>query len=271
MRQKVIYQTWNGKIIMEVLENLRFKDLSRLLIKEYETGALRSIRNRAHNGFIFCNKGEMLFTMNGRNYVCDQTHVVLTPKGSDYDFVVKSASHTFIIDFELNEGMFDEMYSFLISESESFYHDYLNMEKRLFGLPSYQLTNLGNLYEIAAHVSSCGYYVKKYRIIEASEKYLEENIYNGKISIQEIADRSNVSEVYFRRLFTEKYGVCPIQYIASNRIKRAKNLLVEAKLSISEISQVCGYLDVYSFSRAFKKKVGISPSQYKKDMQFRNC
>ena len=53
--------------------------------------------------------------------------------------------------------------------------------------------------------------------------------------------------------------------------KNAKNLLVEDELSVSEISQVCGFLDVYSFSRAFKKWAGMSPSEYRKRMQFRNC
>lgn len=256
---------------MDILENLRFKDISRLLVKEYETGVFRSIRNRAHNGFIFCSKGELHYSMNGKKHICNQQHVILAPKGCDYDLLVESASHTFVIDFELNEGIFKEMYSFTINESESYWHEYLNMEKRIFGLASYKLTNLSVLYDITAHINSYGYYVKKYKIIENSERFLEENLYNSKISIQEIADQSNISEVYFRRLFKEKYGISPMRYINVNRLKRAKNLLIEDEMSISEISQYCGFLDGYSFSRVFKKWVGISPSEYKKDMQFRNC
>lgn len=269
-------RTWNQwrkkeNLTMEVLEKLRFKDLSRLLVKNYDTGTIRMIRNRAHNGFVFCNKGELLFIKDEKEYLCDTQHVVLIPKGTDYDIEVKKASQTFIVDFELDEGKFAEMYRFPISESHSFYQDYLNMEKRIFGLASYKLANLSNLYDIAARIDNYGHNEKKYGIIKESEKYLEENIYNGKISIQDIADKSNISEVYFRRLFKEKYGTSPIQYINVNRLKTAKNLLVEDNLSVSEISQVCGFLDVYSFSRAFKKWAGVSPSQYKKDMQFRNC
>ena len=210
---------------MEVLENLRFKDISRLLLKEYEAGTLRSIRNRAHNGFIFCNKGELRYSMNGKEYICNQQKVILAPKGCDYDFVVESDSHVFMMDFELSEGAFDEMYSFPINESESFWHDYQNMQKRVFGVASYKLTNLSDLYDVAARINSSGYYAKKYTIIESSEKYLEENLYNGKLSIREIADQSNISEVYFRRLFKEKHGISPIQYINVNRLKTAKNLL----------------------------------------------
>ena len=163
------------------------------------------------------------------------------------------------------------MYSFPINESESFWHDYLNMQKRIFGLASYKLTNLSDLYDVTARVNSSGYYEKKYTIIEDSERYLVENLYNGRLSVREIADQSNVSEVYFRRLFKEKHGISPMQYININRLKTAKNLLVEDELSVSEISQTCGFLDVYSFSRAFKKWAGISPSEYRKSMQFRNC
>ena len=163
-------------LVMEVLEKLRFRELSRLLIKEYETGTIRSIRNRAHNGFIFCDKGQLHFTMNGKELVCNPQQVVLAPKGCDYDFVVESESHTFLMDFELSECAFEEMYSFPIRESESFYHDYLNMQKRVFGLVSYKLTNLSELYDVTARINSYGYHVKKYKIIEASEKYLEENL-----------------------------------------------------------------------------------------------
>lgn len=256
---------------MDILERLRFKDLSRLLTKNYKTGTERAIRDRAHNGFIFCNEGLALYTMNGREYLCDTQHVIMAPKGADYDFIAKEDTRIFIIDFELSDGIFADMHEFPISEPGSFYQDYQNMQKRIFGLTSYKLANLSTLYDVAAHINNYGYYKKKFQIIAASEKCLEENIYNEKISIRDIASRSNISEVYFRRLFKEKYGISPIQYIHINRIKTAKNLLVEDNLSISEIAQACGFADVYSFSRAFRKRVGISPSQYKKDMQFRNC
>ena len=256
---------------MDILENLRFKDISRLLIKEYEAGTSRKICDRAHNGFVFCYKGQLRYSMNGKEHICNPQNVVLAPKGCTYDFVVEKDSKTFGIDFELNEGTFEEMQSYFVNESESYWHDYHNMQKRVFGVGSYKLTNLSDLYNIVARVNNSGYYVKKYVIMEAAEKYLEENLCKGSLSIQEIADQSNISEVYFRRLFKEKHGVSPMQYININRLKNAKNLLVEDELSISEISLVCGFLDVYSFSRAFKKWVGISPSEYRKRMQFRNC
>ena len=105
-----------------------------------------------------------------------------------------------------------------------------------------------------------------------TEKYLEKNLFSDKLSVKNIAQESNISEVYFRKMFKEKYGKSPLSYINDMRIKKAKELIInEENLSIKEVSDACGFLDIYSFSRSFKKNVGVSPSQYRKKMQFRNC
>lgn len=257
---------------MEVLENLRFKNVSRYLTKNYEAGIIRNIKNRAHNGFIFCIEGEMRFTMGDKSYICDKKHVILAPKKSDYDLYVDDCAECIILDFEIYEGIFNEMYSFPIVDSEGFYHEFLKMQKRTIITISSELVNLSKLYEITACINGYGCDIKKYAAIKESEIYLEDNLYNYDLTISDIADASNISEVYFRRLFKEKHGISPLQYISDMRIKKAKTLLIgNDEMSISDISIECGYLDVYSFSRTFKNSVGISPSQYKKNMLFRNC
>ena len=57
-------------------------------------------------------------------------------------------------------------------------------------------------------------------------------------------------------------GTSPISYVHELRIKKAKEMLKSDYGSITDIAQSLGYLNIYDFSRTFKKYVGISPSKY---------
>ena len=71
-----------------------------------------------------------------------------------------------------------------------------------------------------------------------------------------------VSTVYFRKLFTQVYGVSPINYVKALRIKKAKEMLRSDYGSLSDVAQSLGYTSLYDFSRDFKKRVGTAPSRY---------
>ena len=65
----------------------------------------------------------------------------------------------------------------------------------------------------------------------------------------------------FQRAFLQHFGVSPKQYIIKLRMNKALQLLVENKLSVKEISFLCGFSDDKYFSRAFREKYGYPPSQ----------
>ena len=98
--------------------------------------------------------------------------------------------------------------------------------------------------------------------IQASVDYLTENYKKSDLSIKEIADRSFMSEVYFRKLFKEEYGVSPQKYIIDLRIQHAVGLISTGYYSLKEIAYLSGYNDYKYFSVEFKKSVGVSPSEY---------
>ena len=83
------------------------------------------------------------------------------------------------------------------------------------------------------------------------------------LSIGEIAVQCGVSECYFRRLFREYSGESPMHFRQCRRIERAKQLLLsDEHYTIGEVAQELGFLDIYHFSKTFKKICGISPNKF---------
>jgi AraC-like DNA-binding protein len=86
------------------------------------------------------------------------------------------------------------------------------------------------------------------------------NYKKSDLSIKEIADKSFMSEVYFRKLFKEKYEISPQKYIIDLRIQNAVGLISTGYYSLKEIAYMSGYTDYKYSSVEFKKAMGISPS-----------
>ena len=119
------------------------------------------------------------------------------------------------------------------------------------------------LNEIFAECYSCNYVSKSHNSkIFKSVEYLLKNYKKSDLSIKEIADKSFMSEVYFRKLFKEEYGVSPQKYIINLRIQNAVGLISVGYYSLKEIAYMSGYNDYKYFSVEFKKIMGVSPSDY---------
>lgn len=104
----------------------------------------------------------------------------------------------------------------------------------------------------------------RYDITVNLKNYLDEN-YSGKISLEKLEMQFNYNKYYLLRKFRKKYGVSIIEY--SNRLKHehAKKLL-QGDAPIHAIAEQLGFSSIYSFSRFFSAREGISPQGYRKKM-----
>lgn len=82
-------------------------------------------------------------------------------------------------------------------------------------------------------------------------------------SIDALARQAGYTPDHFTRLFRQHLGLTPRAFILRARIERARELLVESGLSINQIADALGYRDAFFFSRQFKEKTGVSPSEYR--------
>ncbi len=79
------------------------------------------------------------------------------------------------------------------------------------------------------------------------------------------ARRMGVSYIYLRTLFRKLAGMPPGAFLLECRIEKASKMLLNSDAQVSEISALCGFSDVFYFSRAFKKRRLISPLRYRKE------
>ena len=100
--------------------------------------------------------------------------------------------------------------------------------------------------------------------IKKAVYYLEEH-YAENFKMSFLAEKFNLSESHFRKLFKYLTGLSPIEYRNKLRIEHAKDFLSQNNLSISEVAQAVGIEDQFYFSRIFKKYNGISPIKYKNE------
>lgn len=88
--------------------------------------------------------------------------------------------------------------------------------------------------------------------------------YQENYSLQDIARIANLSPYHFIRIFKAQTGKTPYEYLLDIKIDKAKTMLKDAALNITEISYLCGFNNLNHFGKVFKRKVGVSPSAYRK-------
>lgn len=91
------------------------------------------------------------------------------------------------------------------------------------------------------------------------------NNYPERIKISDVAAYVGITRSYLYTMFMKTFGVSPQEYLSNYRITRASELLTLTELSIETIAASCGYEDPLVFSKAFKKRKGVSPSRYRKE------
>lgn len=87
------------------------------------------------------------------------------------------------------------------------------------------------------------------------------------VSNQELADAIFRSKDYVIKRFFASFGVTPYDYQIQQKIFSAKNMLANMNLSVKEIADSLGYDDQHYFSYMFKKRCGMSPTQYRKKIR----
>lgn len=99
------------------------------------------------------------------------------------------------------------------------------------------------------------------RLLRAKDRMGAEPEKDWKIA--DLARISGTSSAHFARSFKSAFGVPPHRYLLSLRLERAKRLLAETELAITEIASRCGWRSLGTFGRTFRTVVGQSPGAFR--------
>lgn len=152
-----------------------------------------------------------------------------------------------------------QIVQFIHNESFSNHTQYKN-ELRQSGLFSLFLSELMQIQE--THLTNLPKESIQHKYLQSATRYIEAN-HHLKITVDDIANHVGITRSYLFKLFREEYDTSVQDYLIHVRMKSACYFLRQPGALIKNIASSLGY-DPFSFSRIFKKTIGISPTEYQK-------
>ena len=218
------------------------------------------------NELIYHFDGKAKVYFNGKVLETEENTIRFLPKGEVKEYIVEKQTPGECIDifFDTDIPLSDEAFVIKITENPTI----ANLFKKLFAVwisknDGYYFECISLLYKIFAEMQKKNYIPQnQYDLIKPAIEYVEENFLANKISVPFLADRCGISEAYLKKLFIKKFGMSPIKYIIRLKINHACDLLRSKRYSVTQVAEICGYDNVYFFSRQFKEYVGTSPSVF---------
>jgi len=119
----------------------------------------------------------------------------------------------------------------------------------------------------------CIIYDRK-QVLSEQVKYIVQEMLNCKEAPQQnystyISERLHLNYTYLANIFSETQGITIEHFIINQKIEKAKDLLLYNDYSISQVADMLNYSSIGHLSNQFKKVTGVSPSEFKKQMQSR--
>lgn len=134
--------------------------------------------------------------------------------------------------------------------------------------PSRSSDILKQILEIADEISGEGQKTEDYsthsNLVDLAKEYMEE-YYNEELTLQRVADVVGISPGYLSTIFSQYLGTGFVDYLNQIRIEHACAYLKQQYFKTYEIAYKVGFQDEKYFTRVFKKIMGITPSEYKKN------
>lgn len=226
-------------------------------------------KRRKEDSFIYILGGEAMLYVGDFEFHVKPNDIIHRPAHLNYkSHGLKGPFYYFNLTFDADEKssvldtvIHDENQYFL-KKFETIFTKWQRKERQ------YLLECKALVYSLAAELFNERDYIKhpnKHReIISRANSYIENNIANPTLSINEILGFLNISDTYFRQIFKEYHGISPLKYITDLRINKAKDYLENSDMNITRIAMATGFSNVYYFSNIFKSNVGLSPMKYKK-------
>lgn len=233
------------------------------------------MENRKNFGLVYYPGVYSKLQFGKKSFLPENGQIMFFPKNATYDVSVEKniadKGGCWAINFSSPDLTQTEPFVFTPKSQNAFSPYFVKAEKVWREKrPGYREKCMEYLFAIIAAMKADAVYSPSAhkKIIAPAVDYIHENYSGGKIYSSSLASLCGISEVYLRKLFAEAYGLSPVDYINALKIERAKDLLRESaqkdkkEFRVGEIARLCGFTDVFYFTRLFKNTTGFTPSEY---------
>lgn len=242
-----------------IVENKHYPSLNILSLGRHKCNA-DHIFGYAYTNFYLIHyvvRGCGTFYKNGVPRKIVGGEIFIIKPGNEYTYIADKETPWEYIFFSFNgemAKMFDQLDDVIKINSNVIMEmlDAINLENTR----SEFLT--GKLYELVSEVFENSKAENDY--IKKATDYIKTN-YARKLLVTDIATALNLNSRYLSRIFKKEKGTTIQQYIINYKLKKAK-ILLKHGMSVGATARLIGYDDTFTFSKSFKKVVGISPKEY---------
>ena len=244
-------------------------DIKRVILvgkDEYKETVTTFKHNLCSNELIFKLSGESTVFFNGKQLDVKKDTIRFLPQGEIHEYIVKRKEHGECIDvcFDTDVPVANEAFVLKLNQNEKI----KSLFKKIFSVwvakgDGYYFECVSIIYKIFAELQKKNYIPEsQFNSIKPAIDYIEKHFLDKKITAEELTLCCTISYPYIKKLFIKKFGVPPIKYSIQLKINYACDLLKSEVYTISQISEICGYNDIYFFSRQFKEYMGLSPTDF---------
>ena len=230
-------------------------------------------KSRNHSWLIFVKNGEGVLKTEGREIKFSKHCLICTFPNREFEYTFSGKADIIWI-------CFDEAFSILpnhlgihahapikyidnFSEVEAAFDTIYSLSRS--NLQSDQYRILSNFYALFAMLTDKDRVVKipDASYVEYAIRYFETN-YMNEIYIAKLARTLGIESSYFSRLFKNKTGISPTEYLTQVRIDKAKQLLKFPPYTVKSVANAVGFTDALYFSKKFKRLTGMNPTEFSK-------
>ena len=105
------------------------------------------------------------------------------------------------------------------------------------------------------------------KVFSVMFEYIHKNL-NTPISLEELANKVGYDPTYLGRIFKKEFGITPMKYINDVKHKKAKELLENSGMTVTEISDALGFYSIHYFSKCFKERENVTPLEFRKNIRY---
>lgn len=222
---------------------------------------------RPYHALSFRIKGDSVFRYNEKVLSAESKDIVFAPSYLQYELLCGDEI-LYIIHFNSDVPLSDDVLVF----TPAFPHQYEKLFSEMYYAhkkkqPGYENEVKSLFYKIISLIekdSAANSGSDLNSKMENLISYIHDNFTDHSLTVSRLAEKLNMSETYFRKVFSLHTGKSPLSYINDLRLTFAKELLTSGYYTVSEVSDMCGFCTPYYFSSFIKKNTGFPPKEIAK-------